>query len=267
MKNRIISTAKAAWYYAYESARLRYERMLHAKEYGSRDEPLISVYCPTYNRKELLMERAVKSVLEQTYENFEFIVIADGCTDGTVDALIQVGDDRIRYYTTERTERRYPPTADNHWFAGPVVAANSGLKEAGGKWIARIDDDDIWTDNHLEILLSMASMLKVEFISSAYKTPDGTIHPNKNTHEQGGHSSWFYRSYLKFFKYNIDCWRKSNNRVNDLDMAERMRLAGVKMAYFPFSTYSIEPRPGETEIGSKAYLNNPEVMDKYRFEG
>ena len=215
------------------------------------------------------MSRAVKSVLSQTCQNWEMIIADDASTDGTGGAVLGLIQKDSRFVLAKIVERkwRYPPTPDNHWFCGPVVAANHALKHCRGRWIARIDDDDVWTPNHLESLLNMAHMLQAEFISSAYETPDGVRMADASIHEQGGHSSWLYRSYLSFFRYNIDCWRKSNNRVNDLDLADRMRKAGVKMRYFPFVTYSIMPRPGETEIGSKAYRGAPDkMMDKYRFE-
>ena len=266
MKNKIISAAKAAYYQITEPVQLCLARALYSHKYKIKDSPLVSIYCPTYNRKELLVERAILSVLGQTYQNWELIIIGDCCVDGTGDYIEPyLLDNRIRFVNLPTRAKRYPETPDNHWFAGPVVAANVGLSMCRGKWIARIDDDDIWTENHLSVLLDMAKCLRCEFISSAYDTPGGLVHAKGN--EVGGHSSWLYRSYLSFMKYNIDCWRKSNNRVNDLDLADRFRKAGVKIRYFPFSTYSIEPRPGETEIGSKAYRGNAkEMLDRYRFE-
>ena len=253
MKNKVIALAKAAYYQLTEPVRLLWARLKYGQLYYGPDDytttcPCVSIYCPTYNRKELLMSRAVKSVLSQTYQNWELIIANDGSTDGTREAVrdLMLQDKRIRLVNVERSKKRYPETPDNHWFCGPVVAANHALKHCRGRWIARIDDDDVWTPNHLESLLNMAHMLQAEFISSAYETPDGVRMADRSKHEQGGASSWLYRSYLSFFRYNIDCWRKSNNRVNDLDLADRMRKAGVKMRYFPFVTYSIMPRPGET---------------------
>ena len=83
----------------------------------------------------------------------------------------------------------------------------------------------------------------------------------------GGVQTWLYRSYLKFFKANINCWRKSWNKVNDLDLQNRFYLAGVKMDYLKLSTCIIKPRPGENEIGLKAYKAKPEnYLKKYEFE-
>ena len=69
--------------------------------------------------------------------------------------------------------KRYPPTVENHWFAGPVMANNEGLKNASGDWMARIDDDDIWTSNHLEDLIKYAKHTQSDFVSSSYLLKNG----------------------------------------------------------------------------------------------
>lgn len=265
--NKLISFLRAVCYTLYELPALNLARIfLRRKETAY---PLISVYCPTYNRKEILLDRAVKSVLAQTYECFEFIIVGDCCTDGTEEYLkAHCTDPRVKFVNLKERKKRYPETRDNHWFAGPVVAANAALKLCRGDYIARIDDDDIWTKKHLEALLHRLKSTGSEFVSSAYmETRHGK---NKVIQaeglEAGGTSSWLYKSYLKLFKYNIDCWRKSNNRVNDLDLIERMRRAGVKMAYRWSYTYYITPRPGEDTVGSEVYRNSEGTMDQYKFE-
>ena len=265
MKNKIISLVRAIYYRIYEPIALNAARKLYTFKYGGLGTPLVSVYCPTYNRKELLVERAIKSVLAQSYKNFELIIVGDCCTDGTGEFITEaVTDKRVKFINLPSRKKRYPETKDNHWFAGPVVPANHALSLCEGDWIARIDDDDIWTPSHLSDLIRMGQTTGVEFMSSAYLTPEKVIHPEPG--EVGGHSSWVYRSYLKLFKYNIDCWRKTNNRVNDLDLAERMKGAGVARGYYPRSTYEILPRPGETEIGSKAYRGGGDtILEKYKF--
>ena len=84
----------------------------------------------------------------------------------------------------------------------------------------------------------------MEFVSSSYKTiVDGTETLKDFSQEIppiGGVQTWLYRSYLKFFKANINCWRKNINRVNDLDLQDRMFKA-EKMAYLKKSTCIIKP--------------------------
>ncbi len=277
IKNYIISTFKSIYYLFYERLRLKWERYKHNKEYKNGKLPLISVYCPTYNRGKILIKRAVKSVLAQTYKNFEFIIVGDCCIDDTADLISKIGDSRIRWYNIPKRGYRYPPSAESHWLAGPVIAANTALKMVRGKWIARIDDDDTWSEDHLEQLINKALKENYEFISALYeekrfdkvKIIDGEpalspyytrkeTPPNKYNPKIGGTSTWLYRSYLKFMKYNLDCWRKNWNRVNDIDLSLRMFKAGVKMGFLDKVLAYVYPRPGEETVGLEAYLQAEE---------
>lgn len=90
--------------------------------------PEFSVVIPTYDRVELLKE-ALKSVYEQTYRDYEIIVVDDGSTDSTKGYLNSQGD-RVRVlYQANR---------------GPGAARNLGLTKANGKYVAFLDSDDIW---------------------------------------------------------------------------------------------------------------------------
>lgn len=89
---------------------------------------LVSVVIPTYNRAKQVVE-AVRSVLDQTWENCEVIVVDDGSDDDTRDLLKQFGK-RIRYVKTENR--------------GVAAARNRGVRESKGEWIAFLDSDDLW---------------------------------------------------------------------------------------------------------------------------
>jgi glycosyltransferase involved in cell wall biosynthesis len=291
---------KFLWYSLYEPLRLKWERGNHPNYWywspihdNTYFKPYkVSIYCPTFNRSDILLERALPSVCNQTYRNFEFIIVDDCSTDNTQEKVaawcLKHNEQRVRVIRTKSRKKRYPPTRDNHWFAGPVVPANLGLKECKGSFIARIDDDDVWTPDHLEKLLGFAIKENAEFVSSGYNisrsSPVGgyfelgdgrkigdfeqktEYHGIEGEEWHGGTSSFFYRSYLKFFRYNIDCWRKKWNQVNDLDLCERMRDAGVRMSFLDEPTFTITPRPGETEIGAKAYRLGETIEEKYKWK-
>ena len=266
---------KSIWYSVYETLMLKKQRECNTQKLYERDLPLkVSVYCPTFNRSGVLLERALPSVCNQTYTNFEFIIVDDCSTDNTKEKVyawcLKNRESRVRVIRTKSRKNRYPESRDNHWFAGPVVAANAALKEVKGEFIARIDDDDVWTADHIEKLLKFALKENAEFVSSGYfiqsdGQKSGGYHGLLYDEYHGGASSFFYRSYLKFFKYNIDCWRKKWNQVNDLDLCERMKNAGVRMAFLDEPTYTITPRPGETRIGAKAYREEPNIEEKYKW--
>ena len=270
MKNWAISTVRSAYYAVTEPRRLRNARLDNLDGWAGvwdRGDPLVSVIVPTHNRRKLLENRALRSVLSQTYRNVEVLVCAHGCTDGTVEVInsliawYQSRDDikepiELRLIEVPRRQT-YPSTAENHWFAGPVDPINAGLKAARGKWIARIDDDDTWTPDHIEKLLRFAQLDDYEFVSAAYMTPaGGTIPYRVNGYEVGGVQTWLYRGYLRFMKANPDCWRKRWNRVNDTDLQQRFVDAGVRVGYLDKVVAHISPRPGETAVGLKAYQQN-----------
>ena len=281
--DKAICAARAAWYQAYESRRLRRERRrhwhmyLHATVYAplplaSFLRPFVTVYIPTHNRADLLLTRSLPSVIKQTYKNLEIIVAAHGCTDDTVRRVRWLmptahiygppEDQRIRLLQVART-RTYPPTAENHWLAGPVVPANAALVAAKGDWIMRLDDDDRLMPDAVEKLLRFAQQGDFEFVSAAYQTPNGTVWDDGEVPPAGGVQTWLYRSYLKFMHFNGSSWRKAHCRVNDTDLVDRFRKAGVRMGYLSQVVCYIEPRPGETEIGSKAYRRDKEGKEKH----
>lgn len=99
--------------------------------------PQISVIIPTYNREETL-ERAILSVAEQEFRDFELIVVDDGSTDGTEEILKPWRSKP--WFRSMRTENQ-----------GVSAARNRAIKEARGPWIAFLDSDDEWLPNKLQL--------------------------------------------------------------------------------------------------------------------
>ncbi len=97
---------------------------------------LISVIIPTYNRKNFL-KIAVESVLNQTYKNFELIIVDDGSTDDTENLIKSYNDERIIYWYQKNR--------------GASAARNTGISIANGYYIAFLDSDDRWKPEKLEI--------------------------------------------------------------------------------------------------------------------
>jgi len=99
-------------------------------------DPTVSVILPVYNR-EKLVEQAVESILSQTFQDFELLIIDDGSTDGTWEILSSWNNHpRVRLIRTDH--------------GGPTSALNQGLRRARGKFIARQDSDDISEPERLE---------------------------------------------------------------------------------------------------------------------
>ena len=92
--------------------------------------PIVSVIIPTYNR-ENLVSQAIQSVLNQTYRDFELIVVDDASIDNTQKIVNNFNDSRIRYICHKQN-------------AGVSVAQNTGIAKARGEYIAFLDSDDEW---------------------------------------------------------------------------------------------------------------------------
>ncbi len=94
------------------------------------NKPTVSIVIPTYNRRKLI-GRSIKSVLDQTYRDFELIIVDDASTDNTEEIVSSFNDERIRYVRHEENK-------------GEAAARNTGVKAARGDYIAYQDSDDEW---------------------------------------------------------------------------------------------------------------------------
>jgi glycosyltransferase involved in cell wall biosynthesis len=103
------------------------------------NKPIISVIIPTFNRVKVL-DRAIRSVLNQTFEGFEILVMDDGSTDNSRKMVEGFADVRIKYEWAEN-------------FGGPAAPRNRGLTLARGEYIAFLDSDDWWHPQKLEVSL------------------------------------------------------------------------------------------------------------------
>lgn len=246
----VISGALRAWFAITDRYHLYTGRISLEDHYILKNSnPFITIYVPTHNRADLLMERSLPSILNQTYTNFQVFVIAHGCTDDTVERVLELEDTRVSIIELERRQT-YPPTLENHWCAGRGAASNEGLNWMWGDWIATNDDDDIWAPDHLESLIDMAIEFDLEFISAGTKTPDGAIEPySVDGMFVGSLQTWLYRSYLGNLRFNTQCWRKKWNRVLDTDLQQRLRSAGVRMGYLDKCLAEIMPKADNQKIG------------------
>ena len=100
--------------------------------------PLVSVITPVYNREKYLV-RCIESILEQTYSNFEFLIIDDKSSDNTLEIIknYQLIDSRIKILENDKN-------------LGATLSFNRGLDICQGKYLARMDSDDISLSDRLE---------------------------------------------------------------------------------------------------------------------
>jgi hypothetical protein len=119
------------------------------------DEPLVSVIIPTYLEWPLLRDRALPSVLEQTYERWEAIVVGDAAPDETRQVVESFRDDRIRFVNLPY-RGPYPEDPHSAWLVSGTTPWNTGVALAKGRWIGSTGDDDALRPSYLEALLKCA---------------------------------------------------------------------------------------------------------------
>ena len=120
---------------------------------------MISIVVPVYNAAPYI-ENTVQMVLQQTYQDFELILVDDCSTDNSVALLLEQRKDvRLRLVKKERNQ-------------GAAAARNTGLDMASGRYIAFLDADDVWLPHRLEAGLRFMEEKKAGFVFSAYEFGD-----------------------------------------------------------------------------------------------
>ena len=115
---------------------------------------MVSVIIPSYNREKTI-ERAVMSVLNQTYKDLELIVVDECSKDNTVEVLKSIKDDRFKIIELEKN-------------SGACVARNVGVENAQGDYIAFQDSDDEWLLDKLEKQMAIFEKEKVDLVFCAF---------------------------------------------------------------------------------------------------
>lgn len=118
---------------------------------------LVSIITPAYNSAKFIAE-TIQSVQNQTYENWEMLIVDDGSTDKT-EAIVQSfldKDKRIKFYKLPLN-------------SGPAVARNIAIEKASGDFMTFIDADDIWFPTFIENSIKTIQETKIPFVFSSYK--------------------------------------------------------------------------------------------------
>lgn len=138
------------------------------------DENKVSVILPVFNG-ERFIKQAIQSVLQQTFIDFELIIIDDASTDNTQEVIRQFKDSRIRLISHKENK-------------GVCAARNTGLEMARGNWLAPIDTDDVWHKERLARLLEIADKRPNIFIGSnimlCFSGKNNELVPWKTLYEQ-----------------------------------------------------------------------------------
>ena len=149
---KLISSLRAEWIRRFDTALVL-----------SGGRTMVSVIIPIYDREELLAE-AIESILNQTYDNFELILVADGSPNGTLKVIESFkSHPKVKVYY-------FPISSGN-----AVRARNKGILESSGKYIAFLDSDDVATSNRLEVSVDILEQSSVDVVYGDWQAIlDGT---------------------------------------------------------------------------------------------
>lgn len=216
-------------------------------------KPLVSVVLPVYNGEEYLAD-AINSILVQTFSDFELIVIDDGSTDGSPKILKEYEHRDPRVLVVVRENR------------GLVTTLNDAIDIASGKWIARMDQDDIALPHRLERQLEWLGSTGADITGSwvrRFGSSDKRLVKLRQTDEAikmemlfcspFAHPSVMMRTELvKHLRYNIAC-----EKAEDYDLWERAAEEGWKMTNV--QEVLLLYRVHATQISSKAAVVQQQV--------
>lgn len=206
---------------------------LRKRTVRNKKDPLVSILIATYNRPKCLTQRAIKSVLNQTYENFEIVVVGDHCTEETVKAVSEIDDERLIFHNLPE-RGKYPEDPVLRWMVAGVTPSNKAIDMASGEWLGPLDDDDAFSPDHIEVLLNHALENDYEMVYGKVLNEEenghwSTLGSYPLQEKEISRMAVLYHSNLSFMKYDINSWKYY--QPGDWNLWRRMKEAGVKIGF------------------------------------
>ena len=214
------------------------------------DEPLVTIIISTYSNWRLLGERSLPSVVAQTYERWETLVVGDAAPDEARQVVESFGDPRIRFVNLPY-RGPYPSDPTDAWLISGTMPWNTGLALAQGRWIGTNGDDDELRPSYIGGLLGLARSTGAE-VPYGYINqrdphgPDTLLGSFPPMHSQWGLQASLVHAGLSFLSMQPSDW--VFGIPNDSSLLERMLRIGVRFAlaedsvcdYFPSSLWGNE---------------------------
>lgn len=126
---------------------------------------LVSIITPTYNSEKFIAD-TIKSVQNQTYTNWEMIIVDDGSSDETKAIVQNINKFEKRIQLLENAEN-----------IGPAKSRNVGIEKAKGKYLTFIDADDLWKPHFIESSINEILTSKIPFVFSSYERKNENLEP------------------------------------------------------------------------------------------
>jgi len=227
--------------------------------------PKATVIVPTYNRSGCILD-AIKSILNQTFQNFEIIIVDDGSTDNTHEILqpfLMRFSEKIKYYYQRNS--------------GAPAAKNTGIRESKSDIIAFLDSDDIWLPDKLEKSLAFLEQNNYQWVTTAAYRQNGANReirkiPNEFLQRKGEEIAllkngiFFFSSVLiipsgvmlrKICFQKVGLFDESLRVGEDTDMWLRLEESGLIGGYIdePLFIYRVHSG-GMTKVKTSSALND-----------
>ena len=215
--------------------------------------PLYTVVIPVYNREHLL-EKTLRSVLEQTCQDFEIVVVDDGSRDRPQDVVAKMGDDRIRIIHQEN--------------AGGGAARNNGILNARGQYVALLDSDDLFLPAKLEKYARYFPLEEHTVLYSSMQVDRGVekywVRPDRGIHDGEDVGEYLFCANQLIQTSTIVLptplaqqvlFDPKLRRGQDLDFCIRLQRHGAK---FKFINEPLTIWFDDTEQGRTSYVNGYE---------
>jgi hypothetical protein len=232
-----------------ENRRRLYERRDGDRYAAAYDEarPLVSVTVATRDHAELLLGRALPSLLGQTHAELEILVVGDAAPPELGEAVAALGDDRVSYANlTQRVRVHEDPL--RHWLVGSTMARNEAARRARGRWLLHFDDDDHLRPDAISSLLAKAREERAEVAYGGFEEhqPDGAPLRRLAFPPRSDCFGWqgaLVHGELGFFERELVAAHLG--MAGDEYLLERMLRAGVRFAmldevvwdYFPSTVW------------------------------
>lgn len=206
--------------------------------------PLVTVCIPTYTNVTGLIERSLPSVLSQSYERLEVIVVGDAAPPEAEQAVARLGDPRVRF---ENLTVRGPYPTDPHerWLVAGTGPLNASIERASGSWLVIHNDDDVLRPSHVESLLDHARTQRVEVAYGRFEfhTPGGIVRQLGKFPPQLGEFGWqaaiTHGGVAKLFLYELYAF--VFDEPGDWNRARRMLHAGVSFSMLDAFVFDYYP--------------------------
>ena len=190
----------------YKEKQTEAKMIINSENEMVRVKGLVSIIMPSYNTAPYI-EETIQTVLNQTYTNWELIIVDDCSTDNTDEVLSRISDSRIRIFKNDRN-------------SGAAVSRNRALREAKGQWIAFLDSDDLWMPEKLEKQISFMEKNGYSFSYTNYEEID--VYGNKT-----GVSVTGPKKITKTGMFNY-CWPGCLTVMYNAEQIGKIQIADIK---------------------------------------